>query len=232
MRRSPQVIRVIALGSGHEPISDAYIDATATEDLAPNTRRVVLVGEGALAPVAAGVAVEAVGADPGSTLLAIGPRAFAAHGCVLHARNRLRLTPRALDGLPAAHVLRQATSMRWLLPAAPDRSSLVLRVAPTGPDAGSAADGVRWATADAMLSDLGAVVGPDGTALIMAVQARQPWRLDLDLGPGWRLTALALVPLDVASMTKRLGDDASAELVDDHMRSACPPGPRPSSSWR
>src|SRR5204862_1089631 len=148
-----------ALGAGHDPISDTYVSGDGEVELPGRGRRLVLAGEGAFAPVRDGAARESVGMDPGSTLPSLGPRTFAAHGGVLHVRNRTSLSPRALDSLPAAHVLREATSMRLHWPAPAERSTLVLRVAPTGPDAGPAADGVRWATADARLDDLRAIVG-------------------------------------------------------------------------
>lgn len=215
-----QVVRAIVLGAAGDPLADGYFGEDQRLALPPLARQVVLVGEGTHSPLARGAARESIGIDPGSTLLALAPRTFAGHGCVLHVRSRIALAARELDSAPGAQVLREATAMRLLFPPVPAGSSLVLRVAATAPGAGDAADEVRWATADAQLSELRAVIGPDSTALVMAVVATAAWELDLEVGAQWRIVSIAVTPREARSLAARLRSQPRWDLVDDRRQRA------------
>ena len=227
-----QTVRALMLGGGGDLIGDVHLTGASMLELGVRVRRVVLVGEGmnvavlgddATAEDGSPVAAEPVGVEHDTVLLALTRTTFAAHGCVLQSHAALPFTAEPLDSVPAATLLRAATRLTLHVPRATARSSLVLTIAPTVAEPGSAVDGVRWRSEDATLSDLDAVPGPHSTALVMAVASEQPWALELDFGPNWRLTGAHISPLTASDVASRLRSGAELARVDDRL-SAAPPG--------
>jgi hypothetical protein len=197
--RGPRPVRAIFLGAKGQPVADLHLPATHSGPLPPRARQVVLFTQGDDAPVAAagrsrGRATEAVGVDQDSTLTALSSRAFAAHGCVLESLSFYAEPVEALDAVAAFDLLRAVPILRVHFPAVPANGTLVLVCEPVGGEAGSATDQIRWRSVNAELASPRIVTRTDRVALAMMVAAEEPWVLDVDLGPGWRLCAAVWRP--------------------------------------
>ena len=222
-----QCVRVIFQGSGEDLIADQYVTGKVVLAVPPRARRVTLIGEGMHPPITgspvAGVAApairEALGVEHDSTLLALGRRAFAGHGCVLIANAALPFACRPMDSVPGFKLLRAATrfSVHW--PSVP-KGCLALVVEPIGGDLVSPLDEIRWYTMGAQLKGLSTVVGPSATALLMDVTAPKQWWLELDLGMKWRLTGITVVQKTARDMTNMLRARDVWDLVDDRLQLA------------
>ena len=94
-------------------------------------------------------------------------------------------------------------------------ATLVIRVVPVVERPGPADRQVRWRAIGATLRDLVPVVGPDRVSLTMAVRADGPWRLEVDLGPEWRLDGIAVVPGGTEPLVAQLRRGRGRDLVDD-----------------
>jgi hypothetical protein len=220
-------VRVIFQGAGEDLISDQYITGKIVLAVPPRARRVTLIGEGVhppitgspLAGVAAPVIREALGVEHDSTLLALGRRAFAGHGCVLMANAALPFAARPMDSVPGFKLLRAATrfSVHW--PSVP-KGCLVLVVEPIDGDPTSALDEVRWYSMGAQLKGLSTVVGPSATALLMDLTAPKQWWLELDLGMKWRLAGVTVVQKTARDMSNALRARDVWDLVDDRLQLA------------
>ena len=178
----------------------------------------VLLGEGN-SPAALG---GNIGIERDTVLLALAPRVFAAHGCVLRANTPLDLVPEPLDSLPGSDVLASATNFRIQFPAAAKGSTLVLSAAPAVANPGAAPDQVRWRATSA-LSSLNTILGPDRVAFVMSVESAQPWSLDVDLGADWRVTGAVVSARPAVELAEYLRTHADWDLVDD--RIALPAAP-------
>jgi hypothetical protein len=187
----------------------------------------VLIGEGfdppitngaRLAGVGSPTAQESIGVEHDTVLLTLDRTVFAGHGCVLEAYTPLPFSPEPLDSVPGFTVLRAATNFRVYFPVVRPHWSLVLTVAPTVANPESAVDEVRWLSMDATLRDLHTVIGPDATALVMTVETTQPWSLDIDLGPNWRLTAAVVCGHGARDLVTFLRSHSNWDLVDDRFQ--------------
>ena len=108
-----QTVRAIFLGGGERPIADMYVTGSKSIAAPPQVRRAVFIGEGMHPPVGVlpgiggATALESVGIEHDSVLLALGHHVFAGHGCLLEMghspgvraaaarqRARLRAAPR------------------------------------------------------------------------------------------------------------------------------------------
>ena len=217
-----QVVRAIPLDAFDHPLNDVYIGAGERTMLPAGTRGVVLIGEGAAAPVSSGpspVAQENIGVEHDTSLLAIGPRVFAGHGCIVQSMTALRIAPDLLETVPGYEVLRNLSNARIHFPAAGGAATLVLTVAPVGPDAPPAMDEVRWAAIGAGVANLQTVVSAGRTAFVMSLHAAARWRLDVDFGRGWRLTAAVVCTEPQATIVDRLRSAQEWEFVDDRLES-------------
>ena len=197
-----QTVRTIYLVGDDGLLSDAYVTGSQSMKIPTRARRVVLIGEGlepAVSPVGARRAVsmtqEAVGIEQDSIVLALGRRTFAAHGCIVESRVPLAVQAEPLDSVPGLELLDTATNFRLHFPVTPRGWSLLLVVRPNADDPGSALNEVRWVSLDAKLGKLETVIGIEKTAFIMPVLAVAPWKLDVDLGPNWRMTNLVVLPI-------------------------------------
>ena len=213
-----QVVRAVVLDAFDHPLNDVYIGAGERAMLPVGTRGVVLIGEGAAAPVSSGaspVAQENIGVEHDTALLALGPRVFAGHGCVVQSMTALRIAPDRLETVPGYEVLRTLSNARIHFPAAGAPATLVVTVAPNGSDAPPAMDEVRWAAVGATIGNLQTVVSASGTAFVMSLRAGARWRLDVDLGRGWRLTAAVVCTTPPAAIVDQLRSAQAWEFVDD-----------------
>jgi hypothetical protein len=222
-----QSVRVIFQGSAQDLISDQYITGNIVLAVPPRARRVTLVGEGMHPPIAgsplAGVAApvikEALGVEHDTTLLALGRRVFAAHGCVLVANTAMPFAARPMDSVPGFKVLRAVTRCRVHWPSVP-KGCLALIVEPIGGDPVPALDEIRWYTMGAQLRGLSTVAGTAATALLMDVTAPKQWWLELDLGMKWRLAGVTVVQKSARDMTNLLRGRDAWDIVDDRLQLA------------
>jgi hypothetical protein len=219
-----QIVRAIHLGGGGDVVGETYVSGSGVLPVPPRrTRRVVLIGEGsraAVAPAGAGsaqAAIDAVGIEPDTAALALGPRTFAAHGCVVAANVTLPFPIDALDSLPGRELLDHVTNARVHFPAIPNRWSLLIVVIPNTENPGGAVEEVRWASLDATLGALATVIAPGRTAFIMPVSAPGKWTLDFDLGHHWRLGGLTVCPQSPVQLTAQLTTDDRWTFIDDSM---------------
>jgi hypothetical protein len=215
-----QVVRAISLGAFDHPLNDVYIGAGERATLPAGTRGVVLIGEGAAAPVSSGpspVAQENIGIEHDTSLLAIGPRVFAGHGCVVQSMTSLGIAPDRLETVPGYQVLRSLSNARIHFPASGPTTTLLLTVAPVGPEAPPAMDEVRWAAVGATIANLQTVISAGRTAFVMSLRTAGRWRLDVDLGRGWRLTAAVVSTAAQASVVDKLRSAQEWDFVDDRL---------------
>ena len=222
-----QSVRVIFQGSAQDLISDQYITGNIVLAVPPRARRVTLVGEGMHPPISgsplAGVPApaikEALGVEHDTTLLALGRRVFAGHGCVLVADTALPFAAKPMDSVPGFKVLRAATRCRVHWPSVP-KGCLALIVEPIGGEPTPALDEIRWYSMGAELRGLSTVAGPSATALLMDLAAPKQWWLELDLGMKWRLSAVTVVQKSARDMTNALRARDVWDVVDDRLQLA------------
>jgi hypothetical protein len=220
-----QTVRVIFQGGGEDLIGDMYITGPAKIPVPVRARRVTVIGEGMHAPIVsvAGAPIpairEALGIEHDTTLLALGRRVFAGHGCVLVTHAALPLAARIHDSVPGFAALRGVTraSVHW--PAA--KGSLAMIVVPAGGgDPALALNEVRWAAMGGELRGLSTVVGASSVALMTDVTAPQPWCLEMDFGHKWRLGGIVLTQKSARDITSALRARTSWSLVDDRLQLA------------
>jgi hypothetical protein len=208
-----QTVRAIFLTAFGEPIGDQYVAGNQTIPLPARTRRVALIGEGALtgAPASLG----SVGVEASTALFAIGRNEFAAHGCVVQTKTALLKAFNPSDTLTGAFVLSGASSFRILFPAPPKTSALVITVTPATGNPAAASSQVRWRGINATLSNLKTVAGADRAAFVMDVAAQGAWQLDIDTGSDWRLASAVLCDISSADALAALQNRQSWHFVND-----------------
>ncbi len=226
-----QTVRVIFQGAAEDLISDQYVTGNAGIEIPKRARRITLIGEGMHAPIVSSAATatatapvrttlikEALGIEHDSTLLALGRRVFAGHGCVLVANSGLPFAARPMDSVPGFKVLRGATNFTVHWPAVPN-GALVLTLEPiAGGEPAPALNEVRWLSAGAELRGLTTVIGASATALVMDVTAPKSWLLEVDLGTKWRLTGIVVMQKSARDMSNRLRARTVWDLVDDRLQ--------------
>ncbi len=221
-----QTVRAILLGQAGDLIGDVHLHGSGSLSLSSRIRRVVLFGEGFSTPFSRrggfdgrtpAAPAEPVGVAGDTVLVALTRRLFAGHGCVVRSHTALPFAMEALDSVPGATLLAAATRFTLSFPFTTEGTSLVLTVAPTVSDPGTAAEGVRWRSDEATLGELSAVVGADETALVMSVEAAQAWALELDFSPNWRLTAAHVSPVAAGELTRTLHAGGTAGRIDDRL---------------
>jgi hypothetical protein len=223
-----QAVRVIFQGAAGDLISDQYVAGRIVITAPARARRVTLIGEGMHPPITgsplAGVAApsikEALGVEHDSTLLALGRRVFAGHGCVLVANTALPFASKPMDSVPGFQILRAVSRLTMHWPAVA-KGCLALTVEPIGSgDPVSALDEIRWYSMGGRLSRLSTVSSPAATALLMDVAAPKQWWLELDLGQKWRLTGAAVLQKTARDITNTLRASDAWDLVDDRLQLA------------
>ncbi|MBI1352983.1 MAG: hypothetical protein GC160_01470 [Acidobacteria bacterium] len=235
--KGAQIVRAVFLGTQGQPVADLYLPANHSGPIPPRARQAVFFGEGVAAPVAparpvltgaAGPAraVEAVGVELDSLLTALSARSFAGHGCVVEASSSVGEPVAALDPWVGADLLRAAPNMRVHFPAVPPNGTLVVYCEPVGGEAEPDPTQIRWRSLDAELGSLLTVTRPDRLALTMAVRADEPWTLDVDLGPQWRLCAAVWRPQSQRETFAWLSSSAHWDMTDDRQ----PEPARPATS--
>ena len=122
---------------------------------------------------------------------------------------------RALDAVPGAELFEGTRRVDVSFGKTAKAATLVIRVVPVVERPGPAERQVRWRAIGATLRDLVPVVGPDRVTLTMAAHAESPWRLEVDLGPEWRLDGIALVPGSAKPLVAQLRRGGGRDLVDD-----------------
>lgn len=221
-----QTVRVIFQGGAEDFIGDRYVTGNAIIGIPRRARRITLIGEGMHPPITESSGEretftsirEALGVEHDTTLLALGHRAFAGHGCVFVAHVALPFGSRPMDSVPGFKLLRAASNFTVYWPAVRE-GCLILTVEPVGKDApASALNEVRWLSAGADLSGLSAVSGPTATALVMDITAAKAWALDVDLGVNWRLTGVVVVQKSAREMSDWLRSRTTWDLVDDRLQ--------------
>lgn len=221
-----QVVRAIFLGGQGQPVADLYLPANHSGAIPPRSRQAVFFGEGADVPVVSARtgraevaeparAVEAVGVDQDAMLIALSPRSFAGHGCVIEALSAYPEPIEPLDGLNGFDLLRAVPTLRIHFPAVAANGTLVLCCESLVGEAGVAVDQIRWRTLDAELATLRTVTRPERVALTMAVTADEPWVLEVDLGVDWRLCGVAWRPQNQTETLDWLVTSASWDMTDD-----------------
>lgn len=229
--RGEQIVRGIFLDAYGKPVADLYLPANHSSPLPPRSRSVVFFGEGPAAPVglpratrgsAAPVPrpVEAIGVELESILTALSPRAFAARGCVVALLTPYSEPVRLFDSLTGFDLLPQIPILRVHFPPVPKDGTLVLHFECLGGEAGAAIDQIRWRTLDAALGSLRTVVQPDRVAFTTTAVADEPWLVEVDLGPAWRLSGIAWRPQAQRETLDWLGSSASWDMTDDRSSDA------------
>jgi hypothetical protein len=204
-----QHVRTIAFDRGGGVLLDRHARGAGALELPAGTAQAVLVG------TARAGASTAAGVERDTTLLAVSPRSFLAPGCVVTTRTPLRTAVRALDGMPGAELFAGARRVDVEFRGIDKAAALVIRVVPVVERPGPAERQVRWRAIGATLRDLVPVVGPDRVTLTMAAHSNGPWRLEIDLGPEWRLDGIALVPSGTERLVAQLRRGGGRDLVDD-----------------
>ncbi|MCV7221236.1 DUF6603 domain-containing protein [Mycolicibacterium elephantis] len=204
-----QHVRTVAFDGGGGVLLDRHARGGGALKLPAGTTTAVLVGTGSAAAHAT------AGVDSDTTLLAVSPRSFVAPGCVVTTRTPLHTVVHALDGMPGAELFAGARSVDVAFRATKKAAVLVIRVVPLVERPGPAERQVRWRAIGARLRDLVPVVGADAVSLTMAVTADRAWRLEVDLGPEWRLDGIAVVPGGTDRLVAELRRGAGRDLVDD-----------------
>lgn len=216
-----QTVRAVFMTAFGEPVSDQYIAGNQTVQLPARSRNVLLIGEGSLAGAPASLGC--VGAEPGSTLYAVGARDFAGHGCVVRANSAVagRIDPG--QTVTGSDVLGQSSSLSFYLPPPPKTAAVLITVSPAAPKPAAAPTQVRWRAVGATLSNLKTAVAADRAAFVMDVQGAQPWNLDIDLGPDWTLASAVLCNISSANVLAQIQNSANWSFVDDSF--VAPPSP-------
>ncbi|MDA4107835.1 DUF6603 domain-containing protein [Mycolicibacterium holsaticum] len=204
-----QHVRTVAFDRAGGVVLDRHARGAGSLKLPASTATVAFIGSGsAAAPATAGV-------EPDTALLAVNPRSFLAPGCVVTTRTPLHTAVRALDGMPGAELFAGARSVDVSFQALKKAAALIIRVVPVVERPGPAERQVRWRAIGARLRDLVPVVGADAVSLTMAVAADRAWRLEIDLGPEWRLDGIAVVPGGTEALVAQLRRGGGRDLVDD-----------------
>lgn len=204
-----QHVRTVAFDRSGDVILDRHARGAGTVKLPRGTARTLLLGAGpAAARMSAGVTRD-------TTLLAVDARSFVAPGAVVTSRTPMRSEIHALDALPGAELFAASRCLDIRFGATPRAAVLVLRVVPEVTEPGPAEEQVRWRAVGAHLRDLVPVIGPDLVTLTMAVAADSGWRLEVDLGPEWRLDGVAVLPGSVKQTVTQARSGQQMELVDD-----------------
>jgi hypothetical protein len=162
-------------------------------------------------------AQENIGVEHDTALLAIGRRVFAGHGCVVQSMTSTQMMPERLETVPGYELLPNLSNARIYFPAAGATATLLITVAPIGTDAPPAMDEVRWAAIGAAVSNLQTVVSAGRTAFVMSLSATRRWRLDLDIGRGWRLTSAIVCCSPQANVVRKLRSAQEWDFVDDRL---------------
>ena len=165
------------------------------------------------------------GIDPDTLLLALGRRSFAAPGCVLTvaAGELPALAP--LDEVTGREALDHASNLRLRLPTTPN-GSLVLALSTNRADPEPLDQAVYWHATNTVLSLHRVIAGSERTALVIAVQARGRFELELDLAPGWCLESVALSQQAAHIVADDLSAHPDWDLVDDDRPQAGGPATR------
>lgn len=225
-----QTVRVIFQGGGEDFLMEGYVEGPAKIAAPRRSRRVTLIGEGMYPPVrgmegtrGSTAIFENLGVEHDSTLLALGRKCFAGHGCVFVANTALPFATKLMDSVPGFEVLRASTNFTVYWPAKSKGGCLVMVVEPLGANPGLAVEQIRWAALGAELSGLSTIIGPAATALVMDLSAPNAWQLEIDLGTKWRLAGVVLASGTSRNMTNRLKGQSNWDLVDDRLQA----GPEP-----
>jgi hypothetical protein len=222
-----QVTRAILVGAGDFPLQDVHLSGTQTLAIPRSAQRAVLFGYGPDAPTAAlggaTVLLENIGVEPDTVLAALGPRLFAAHGCLVEARTSLGITPSAFDCLAGIEVLRRTTNLRIHLQAASNSTCLLFTVEAVRANPRPAVEQIRWMSVGGVLGELHTVVGPDRTAFVMPYQAVGASTLDIDVGKDWRVNSVVVTADAAAAMISKLQATTSWDLIDDSITAQAAP---------
>jgi hypothetical protein len=216
-----QVVRVIVLNERDVPLADRYVPAAQAVGLPDQARRIIAIGEGANAPVAA-TALESIGIERDTALLVLGDGAYAAHGCVVTCNAPLRSAPGLLATVPGRLILEGSSSLSILFPALPAGWSLAVVTSARVAQPDTVTDQVRWLAVDAALGPLQTVVAPGRLALLMPVTATGPWTLHAEVGPQWQFLGIAVSDLSVSDLIQDYQSAGDWDLVDDRFEQSDP----------
>ena len=201
-------MRTVVFDRGGRVLLDRHARGSGTTELPAGTAQAVLVGTG---PVAARATA---GVEPDTTLLAVGPRSFLAPGCVVTAGTPLASVVRALDAVPGAELFEGTRRVDVSFGKTAKAATLVIRVVPVVERPGPAERQVRWRAIGATLGIWSPSSAPTGSRSRCGAR-RTPWRLEVDLGPEWRLDGIALVPGSAKPLVAQLRRGGGRDLVDD-----------------
>jgi hypothetical protein len=208
-----QTVRAIFMTAFGEPVADQYVTGNQAVALPARARNVLLIGEGALAGAPASLG--SLGAEAATSLYAIGPKEFAAHGCVVQTNSPLLKSVAAGDTLTGQDVLPASPSLSFFFPAPQKGSSVVITLSPAVANPAAVPTQVRWRSVNATLSGLNTVANADHAALVMDLQAAQPWSLDIDVTTDWDLAGVAVCNLASADVLTRLRASDAWTFIDD-----------------
>jgi hypothetical protein len=214
------IVRAICLGIYEEFIGDLYIGPDQRTALPARSAYLILIGEGHDAAVATGasaVAQENLGIEHDTSLLAVGARIFAGHGCVVRAMSPLSEPITLLDTMSGYELFQSGCLFRVHFAVPRVGWTLIIHVRSIVPDPGSAVDQVRWLSQGATLSDLHIVIGAGRVAFVMAVEAQGRWAIDIDLGKNWRLAGVAVCHGSTAELSATLRSQPEWDFVDDRL---------------
>jgi hypothetical protein len=215
-------LRTIFLDRGGRVLADRYVTGPQTVSTPANTADVLLLHQGTLPPLTSlrdlQLLTQNIGIESDTAVIAMGARAFAAHGCVLRSHQPLPHTASLFDTFSGAELMQSLTNFTMTMPALARGATMVLIVQPNTANPGPALDGIRWGTDEATLSGLMTVVGAEQTAFVCTATSSVQWDLDIDLGSDWRVASVVLTSTTAADMMNRLKASADWDLIDDRVQ--------------
>ena len=220
-------LRTIFLDRGGRVVGDTYATGPQNIPTPANTADVFLLHQGTRSPVATmrglHLLVQNIGVESDTMAIAMGPRTFAAHGCVMRSHVPLPKTASLFDTLAGAELLRSLTNFAVTFPSLVRTATLILIVQPIANTPGPALDEIRWGSDGATLSGLMTVVGVEQTAFVCTVTAPAQWDLELDLGDDWRFASVVLSATEAADVMTHLRASADWDLIDDRVQTGDAP---------
>lgn len=211
-----QRLRAVFLGRRGGVCAQRWVDGEGLLSIPRRARRLILIGEGDEAPVdAREYALEAVGVETESLLIAATPRTLVGPGCVVEIDAALPETPAPLDLVPGEVVLAMASRLRLHAPVLPEAGALVLVLRPTVAAPRALDQQLAGFSLGATLGEVQFVAVGDRVAAVFPVECEGPWSVEIEVEKDWRLTGVAAIPRAGSAVIRRLQSNPNWDLVDD-----------------
>jgi hypothetical protein len=210
------VVRAIFLGAYARVTGDVQVRATTKFVLPPATRRLVLIGEAADVPLFGpreDRPQEPMGVERYTLVTALEGRAFAAHGCVVRVEAGVLPRVPSFTAVPGRELLRVANQLRLDFSTALKGMVAIIARAIV-PGAPEIAEQIRWSAVGAVLGAQQTVSVGTTTAVLLAVNADNPWSLVVSAEAAYRIEGVTAAACDPATGATALGLSADWTFLD------------------